>query len=156
MLREKLGLQYDSNLGKERKLFIQNKRGEIEALRVKVELLENEIIHVKTKNYNLRKELGALQNQGYVHHDGHHGRHVERATQQQQPQRQGQGAEPDRLDRDSLALQIIEEWKGKYDVILNENTELRKGFQEILESIHRLSGERCRAFYINESFLSRK
>jgi len=140
MLREKAGFSVDetNNLKKQTKRFCKNRQAELSALKSKVCLLEEHIVDLKTKNYSLKKQISimdvAQQTSAtrFMSPTTDHESEIHQPIQtSNQNLHAGGGKEP---------IYSSNEWKDKYDVILEENTALRKGLQEILDAMHALAG----------------
>jgi len=107
--------------------------------------MENEITTLKTRNYELKKLLSAAQEQLQSAKGTSKEKESEK-PEETTPPHHPRGEEP------SLGMDSSEAWREKYDIILHENTELRKGLQEILDSFQRLSGRSPRASSISSVF----
>lgn len=157
MLRGKLGLERNVDVSRETKRYQKNKKNEIFALRSKVNQMDETIVQLKTTNYSLKKQLAQIEfhQQQYpvgteplgvvvpAERDGPDGGSVS------SPKPANAVSDKDMTNSSILVVSNtfkLEDWKEKYEIILEENTALRKGLQEILETMHKLTGnaEDCR------------
>lgn len=146
MLRDKLGLEKNVDVSRETKRYLKNRKNEIIALRSKVNNLEETVVQLKTINYSLRKQLA----QG----DFNQAQKVDTGTEapsssfiiSERDQPDGGSTVPPASPKPSthdVCLGVnfkLEDWKQKYEIILEENTALRIGLQEILDAMHKLTG----------------
>lgn len=129
MLRKKLGHSIEEDLSQERKIFTKKRDQDLNALRTKVEVMENEITTLKTRNYELKKQLTAAQ-------EFKHSSPIKEPSKAPEEIIQP----PPQHQVEIVEKSLDDDWREKYEIILHENTELRRGLQEILDSLYRLGG----------------
>lgn len=155
MLRDKLGLENDADLKRETRRYTRTMKNELAALRSKVGHLEEEVVTLKTRNYSLKKQLNQ-----YDLSQQHVTSHVSRPPQSSlasfaPPDRDRDGpdggsvasASTDAVTQGDIFMRNLtgfgvksEEWKEKYEIILEENSALRRGLHEILDCMHKMTG----------------
>lgn len=158
MLRDKLGLEKNVDVSRETKRYLKNRKNEIIALRSKGHHLEDTIVQLKTLNYSLKKQLmQSEQNQqqmsqmmegGPPHYHGG----LTQAEREMMDAGNVLNPTPGNTDLPHSGLTVhfkSDDWKEKYEIILEENTALRKGLQEILDAMHKLTGSMTTQFSFN-------
>lgn len=144
MLRDKMGVGLHTDLSKETKRYVKTRKNELQALRSKVAQLEEEIVNLKTRNYSLKKQLNYYDQQ-----IGGNGPPLgvvavyERTDIRDAPDG-GSGSVAASLSTNQgdpyTLVRKGEEWKEKYEIILEENSALRRGLHEILECMNKMTG----------------
>ncbi|ODN05412.1 hypothetical protein Ocin01_01255, partial [Orchesella cincta] len=162
MLRDKLGLERNVDVSRETKRYQKSRKNEVIALRSKVNHLEDNIVQLKTMNYSLRKQLAQLELNQHLTVEGLQHQGGLTLAERDRPDG-GSVASPkptSLADKDAasgnLGLAVNfkpEDWKQKYEIILEENTALRKGLQEILDAMHKLTDEGSSEFIIQSPIL---
>jgi centrosomal protein CEP290 len=155
MFRDNLGLDTQADVRRDTKRYTRNRKNELTALRSKVSQLEEEVVTLKSRNYSLKKQVNEIDSLTTQQ------QHI--PSQQQQhfvPERErdrpdGGSVSSPKPGSDSTQSNInhadifrgmtglgvrVEEWKEKYEIILEENAALRRGLHEILDCMQKMTG----------------
>ncbi|XP_021960542.2 centrosomal protein of 290 kDa [Folsomia candida] len=158
MLREKLGVEKEADISRETKRYTRTKKNELSALRSKVGNLEEEVVTLKTRNYSLKKQLAQVDmnpEQIVVPNSGG-GSYLPDMDRERDGPDGGTGSvvsdrvstDPVGTTRGDILVRNLtgfgvksEEWKEKYEIILEENSALRRGLHEILDCMHKMTDD---------------
>ena len=141
LLRDKLGIDGSVELSEETRKFSASKRREIMELKSKISALEEEIVQLKSKSYNYRKQIQQQQTHTMQQQQQHAVVPAPQSSHHPPPHSVQQQNVQEEFGKNLAAKFDETEWKEKYEVVLGENIELRKGLQEILETMQRMTGK---------------